>query len=126
MIFNKGSKLYSIVYLKCPKCHEGNLFSARNPYLLKSMLDMPHYCPVCKQDFLEEPGFYSGALWTSYPIVIVILIIVWLVFHFLFKQSDGIGILIGSLVVLMLQPILMRVGRAIWINIFISYVDSQQ
>jgi multisubunit Na+/H+ antiporter MnhE subunit len=82
---------------------------------------MPRHCAVCQQDFIMEPGFYSGALWTSYPIVVIILTAAWLVFHSLFKLSDLISFFIGSLIVLILQPIIMRVGRAFWINLFVRY-----
>jgi uncharacterized protein (DUF983 family) len=123
MVVEKGTKLYSIVNFKCPRCHLGELFIVRNPYNLKKMLDMPAQCPVCNQDFKMEPGFYSGALWASYPIVVVLMIVFWALFDVLFSQSITTNFLVVSLVVLILQPIVMRVGRAIWINLFVKYHD---
>ena len=82
---------------------------------------MPDYCPVCHEDFKVEPGFYSGALWVSYPIVIFILIPLALLPIFCFFFPFGLPFFISLLLILLLQPLLMRYSRAIWINIFVSY-----
>lgn len=121
MIGKKGTKIYSIINLKCPRCHHGNLFVFDNSYNLKHMLDMPPQCPICQQDFKMEPGFYSGALWTSYPIVVLLMIIIGVSIDKLFNLSILLNFIIISLVILMLQPIIMRIGRAIWINLFVKY-----
>lgn len=86
---------------------------------------MPRHCPLCQQDFVVEPGPYTGALWTSYPIVIAILIVAWFAFRSLFKLSDLSGFFIGSLIVIILQPIIMRIGKEFWINPFVAYRGRQ-
>lgn len=120
-IIKKGSKIYSIAHLKCPHCQEGNLFSVSNSYDLKHMLDMPDYCLVCQEDFKVEPGFYSGALWVSYPIVIFILVPLALLQILCFDFPFVLAFFISLVIMLVLQPLLMRYSRAIWINIFVSY-----
>jgi len=120
MIKREG-KLYSILHLKCPQCHEGSLFSVANPYLLNSMLDMPHYCPVCHQDLLIEPGFYSGALWASFPLVVIAFSIVWFILAIGGSIDGEWSLGISAVAVLFLQPLIMRYGRSIWINVFIEY-----
>lgn len=119
-VINKGSKGYSILHLKCPKCHEGNLFSVSNAWNPAKMLEMPDRCPVCKQDFIIEPGFYTGALWVSFPIVIVIGLIL-LSPLLIYPDSFNTVLIIGGIIMFLLQPIIMRWGRAIWINIFVHY-----
>lgn len=121
MTISKDTKLYSIIYLKCPRCHEGDLFSFKNPYRLKTMLDMPSHCPICQQDFVVEPGFYSGALWTSYPLVIGTLVLNWLLLNTTFGFPASSVFIIGTLVAVTLQPVIMRLGRSIWINLFVGY-----
>lgn len=116
----KESTLYSIIQLKCPKCHEGNLFLGTTKWSYDKTLAMPDKCPECHQDFKIEPGFYSGALWVTYPIVLGLAFILLLPLIFI----PDYYILIFSLmaiVMLALQPIIMRWGRAIWINIFVHY-----
>jgi hypothetical protein len=119
-MFNKKSKLYSIINLKCPRCHEGNLFCDKNPYELKTMLNMPVRCLVCQQDFVMEPGFYSGALWASYPIVIGVLVLTWLILNQVLGLSSYVFVT-GTLAALVLQPIIMRLGRSAWIHVFVTY-----
>lgn len=82
---------------------------------------MPSECSVCQQDFRIEQGFYSGALWASFPFVVILLVITWLVFYLYLGLSELAFFCIASLATLSLQPIIMRLGRAIWINVFISY-----
>lgn len=116
----KGTRIYSILKLKCPRCQEGNLFISANAWKLKTLLDMPDRCPVCRQDFVIEPGFYTGALWTSYPLVILSDLLV--LTPLLFYPEYIIPIIVSMVLVsLLLQPIIMRLGRAIWINIFVKF-----
>jgi len=68
-IIKKGTKLYSIVKLKCPRCQAGNLFVDPKLFVFQIILEMPTECSHCGQDFRIEPGFYTAALWISYPII---------------------------------------------------------
>jgi len=117
----KGTKLYSIVKLKCPRCHQGPLFSVPNAYHLRKVLNMPERCPVCGQDFRIEPGFYAGALWTSFPLIIIITFALSLLFLGWLQLSLNLFFILLALSLLILQPLVMRWGRAIWINIFVSF-----
>ncbi|CAN5194570.1 hypothetical protein BH09BAC5_BH09BAC5_28740 [soil metagenome] len=82
---------------------------------------MPGHCPVCNQDFKVEPGFYSGALWVSYPIFVLLIIPIAAFLIFYTKLSVGWIFLIIAIVIFGLQPFIMRISRAIWINIFVAY-----
>ena len=81
---------------------------------------MPNTCPICQQDFKMEPGFYSGALWASYPIVVLVMIIVGLL-SYTVNLSRSATFTLVIIISLVLQPVIMRYGRAIWINIFVKY-----
>ena len=85
------------------------------------MLTMPDNCPVCNQDFKIEPGFYIGALWTSYPIVVVFGIILFLILNFVFQLTFFPTAFIIAISLIVLQPAIMRWGRAIWIGITVKY-----
>jgi hypothetical protein len=82
---------------------------------------MPDKCPVCQQDFKIEPGFYSGALWVSFPILVLIAIPLSFYLIFATKLPVAIDFLIIGAVVFGLQPLIMRLSRAIWINVFVHY-----
>ena len=117
-LIKKGTKLYSIVKCKCPRCMEGDLFVNKNMYSMKGMFDMPERCPVCGQDFQIEPGFYLGAMWVSYPIVIA-LIIGFIAFgHWVLGLHMLTSFMFATVILMLLSPPLIRYSRAIYLNIF--------
>ena len=120
----KGSRSFSITHLKCPRCQQGDLFSVSNPYNLRRVLDMPGRCPTCHQDFKIEPGFYSGALWISYPVILVLIVPSALILLFAFHFPILWALLLPFTLLLALQPLIMRFCRAIWLNCFVSYDDA--
>lgn len=127
---NKGkdpgtrSKTWSIINLKCPRCHKGNLFSKTNPYTFKDGLKMPDNCPICQQDFKIEPGFYIGALWVSFPIVIVLMALLSILLLAVFKMQLEWFFVSITLILLLLQPVIIRIGRSIWIHIFVHHESA--
>lgn len=117
----RNSKLNSILTCKCPHCRQGKLFLESNPWKYSTMLTMPDNCPVCNQDFKIEPGFYIGALWTSYPIVVVFGIVLFLILNFMFQLTFFPTAFIIAISLIIMQPAIMRWGRAIWIGITVKY-----
>lgn len=117
----KGTKKYSVLKLKCPRCQEGDLFVDSNPYHLNRCLLMYDRCEKCNQDFQIEPGFYYGSIWMSYPIVVLITIAVTSYFYLYLELSLFIFIFILAIVMLSLQPLILRWGRAMWLNIFVKF-----
>jgi uncharacterized protein (DUF983 family) len=119
----RGTKLYSILKLKCPRCQIGNLFNNSGLFVFTRILDMPDKCPHCRQDFNLEPGFYTAALWISYPMVLIIFIPV-IILGFSLDSINGFFKIIFPFIILfsfMLQIPLMRIARAILLNMTIDY-----
>lgn len=120
-LIKKGNKLYSILKLKCPSCQEGDLFMVKNPYRLKYLDKMPHYCIKCGEDFHKEVGFYYGAMMISHATTTLIAVIVHATV-FWFYGWEIIPNLVALLVILVgLFPVIFRSSRAIWINMFTKY-----
>ena len=82
---------------------------------------MPDNCPVCHEDFKVEPGFYTGALWISFPIVLIILLPFSLIQIMFLHISFVLSFIVSFIVLMILQPLIMRFSRAIWINFFVNY-----
>jgi hypothetical protein len=82
---------------------------------------MPDRCPNCGQDFIIEPGFYLGALWVSYPIVIALELIFIAISLFVFKQTLTVSFIVASLLLLLLSPVLIRVSRSLFIHINVGF-----
>lgn len=60
-----ASKAYSILSLKCPTCHRGDLFPTGSFSFDQPFAQYTH-CPKCGQRYFPEPGFYYGAMFISY------------------------------------------------------------
>ena len=89
-------------------------------------MQMPDRCPVCGQDFQIEPGFYIGALWTSFPIVIVIMALLSILLLVYFKMDLNWFFAAITVILFLLQPIIIRLGRAIWINVFVKFEGKRK
>lgn len=130
----KDTKLYAILRFKCPKCHDGDLFIEKNSYKFKSLMDMPDHCPVCNENFKREPGFYFGAAYVSYGLTVAL----WIACLVALMTFNAIGliefgffthpltfIITGVVTLVVLLPLIGRVSRAIWINMFVKYDPSK-
>ncbi|WP_396602085.1 DUF983 domain-containing protein [Algibacter sp. R77976] len=123
-MFKKGSKLYGIFTGKCPKCHEESMYINKNPYILSEALSMNETCSNCGTKYKIEPSFFYGAMYVSYAVGIAFAVAAFVISFYVFNASlNYIFIsIIATLVVFM--PIIMRLSRNIWINIFMSYDKS--
>lgn len=80
-------------------------------------------CPTCGQDFMIEPGYYTAAMWISYPILMVVLLPAMFIVAFNggTVQATFLTMLITILMALSMQIPLIRYSRAILINIEVPY-----
>ena len=116
-----SSVLISVVKLKCPKCHEGDLFINKNIFKYKGFFDMPNNCTKCDQDFQIEPGFYYGAMYSSYAITIIINAAVFLTLASFLEYNLGLFLGIDLFILLITMPYVFKISRAIWLAIMIKY-----
>lgn len=117
----KGSKIYSIFTGTCPVCHNGKMYTKKNPYLISETLKMNERCSHCSTKFKIEPSFFYGAMYVSYGVGIAFAVAAFIISFFLL----GLGrlysffVIIGTLVIFL--PIILRLSRNIWINFFFKY-----
>ena len=123
-MFKKGNKLYSIITGNCPKCHEESMFKNKNPYILSEALDMHENCSNCGTKYKIEPSFFYGAMYVSYAVGIAFAVAAVVVSYLILKANINVVFLsiIGTLIVFM--PIILRLSRNIWINLFMHYDGS--
>ncbi len=57
------NKLEATVKMKCPRCHEGDIFESKNPFAWGKMTTMHTNCPNCNLKYEREPGFFYGAMY---------------------------------------------------------------
>jgi uncharacterized protein (DUF983 family) len=117
----KGSKLYSIFHMRCPRCHEGEFFVA-HPYNLKKVGDLHPTCPKCGLKYEKEIGFYFGAMYVSYGMGVALFVVMWLGFNLFFPYaSTALQIAIISAVSLLVGPYFYALSKIIWANLFFGY-----
>jgi len=126
-MINKKNWLQSIISGSCPRCRKGKMYQIQNPYRLGTVYDMKEICTSCSLKFKIEPSFFYGAMYVSYSLGVALGLATFVLSYFLFETT-----LIGSLIaiaitLIVLAPLLMRISRNIWINMFINYnVDTNK
>jgi uncharacterized protein (DUF983 family) len=119
-MFKKGSKGYSILHLKCPRCHEGETFETGSWSLLKPF-EMHQRCPKCDLNYFPEPGYYYGAMFISYIWTAWFSLLFVALFHWILGwKTDTALILLGIFMALNFVYIF-RVSRLMYININVHY-----
>jgi len=119
-LFKKGNKLFSILNLKCPRCHEGDLFHT-GTWSFQDITGMPDKCPNCNQNYMPEPGFYYGAMFVSYIFwgffCVIFGGITIIVLEFTVNQAMVILLVISAIFFVWL----FRTSRAVWFNAMVHY-----
>ncbi|WP_240432827.1 DUF983 domain-containing protein [Taibaiella koreensis] len=127
----KPGLLLSVLGNKCPRCRKGNLFTHANPYRLSKVTKMPEHCPVCGQATEVEVGFYYGTGFVSYGLSVLFSIIsflLWIGTVGISLHDNRIFWWLGSNIVatILIQPVLMRLSRSIWIAFFVKYEGTPE
>lgn len=114
-------KLYSMLFGVCPKCHQESMYLEKNPYRLSSTLKLHKNCSHCGTKYQIEPSFFYGSMYVSYGLSIAFGVTAFIVSYVIFESSilGALLSIIFSLIALM--PIIARMSRNIWINLFMSY-----
>jgi hypothetical protein len=125
---NKPGFFPSLFKQKCPRCRTGDMFQTKSPYQLKRFMKMNEKCTVCGQVMEIEIGFYYGTSYISYALSVALsaaTFVAWLVLiGFSLQDNDNrlfywIGF--NAVFLLLLQPWLMRLSRALWLSFFVKY-----
>lgn len=123
-MLQKGSKLYSILTGSCPRCHQESMYKVKNPFKLGKIFDMHDQCSHCDLRYKMEPSFFYGAMYVSYGVSIAFAVATFIISN-VFFGLDLIPSFIAIVITLIVFfPIILRLSRNIWINMFVSY-DSE-
>jgi uncharacterized protein (DUF983 family) len=123
---HKPNLLVSILQNKCPRCRRGDMYQYKGAFRIKGLMKMNEHCPVCGQPLNMEPGFYYGTNMTSYLLAILISIIsfiLWILIIGVSLQDSRFFWWIGfnAVLLLALQPPIMRISRTVWLTFFVKY-----
>jgi len=121
MNFLKGTKLYSILTGSCPVCHQKPMYQIANPYLLAHTLKMNERCDHCNTKYKIEPSFFYGAMYVSYGVGIGFALAAFGIAHLLCNLGLLHTFYVIVLTLIVMLPIILRLSRNIWINLFMHY-----
>ncbi len=123
-MLKKGSKLNSILTGSCPKCHKESMYLEKNPYKVSQIFEMHDTCSHCGTRYQIEPSFFYGAMYVSYGLSIAFGVAAFIIAHVFI----GLGLIhsfIAIVATLLIGfPIILRLSRNIWINLFVAYDPS--
>lgn len=118
--------LVNVFSMKCPRCRQGKVFKHGLSLSTKKNLDMHTQCPDCGQYTEIEVGFYYGTGYVSYGITVLFTMlsfVLWLIFlgFSLDDNSVFLWFITNAVVLVLLQPWLMRFSRILWLSWFVKY-----
>ncbi|WBX75973.1 DUF983 domain-containing protein [Tenacibaculum ovolyticum] len=120
-MINKGTKLYSVLKGKCPRCHEGEFFKYSVTINPKKITKLHDNCPKCNLKYMMEPSFFFGAMYVNYAIAVALFVGVFVIAKMLFGLTILQSFIAIVVVSFLLTPFSLRLSRIIWINMFISF-----
>ena len=128
MVEKKVSRGYvaSVVSCRCPRCREGKLFQHSLTINFKKNMLMNKECIVCRQASEIEVGFYYGTSYVSYVLTVGLSLVslgLWALTIGLSTNDNRFFFWMGvnAVLLIVLQPWLMRFSRSLWISWFVKY-----
>ncbi|GAB2846949.1 DUF983 domain-containing protein [Hymenobacter ruber] len=112
------STALALAKLRCPRCHQGKLFSYSALNVTK-FAQMPAQCPVCGQTFEPEPGFYFGSMYITFGFNVAMFLVLGVLIYYLLGNPDTwvyVAIITGATV--LLTPLILRYSRALMLYLF--------
>lgn len=121
----------SLFSMKCPHCRRGDMFKDKNPFhwKLSRIFNMYERCPVCDQKYELETGFWFGTGYVSYALGVALsvfnLIWFWLFVGISWRDNSVLVWLgVNGVILVLAQPWLMRISRAIYLYFFVYYDED--
>jgi len=82
-------------------------------------------CSECGQIYQLEPSFFYGAMYVNYALTVAWTVATFVAMYVIDLGWETMDYVIGMIGVLLLTaPLTFRLGRMIWINIFVKYDSS--
>ncbi|MHA7056328.1 DUF983 domain-containing protein [Aquimarina sp. M1] len=121
MSYIKGTKIYSILTGSCPVCQNESMYKESNPYKLGKVFQMHERCSHCHTKYKIEPSFFYGAMYVSYGVGIAFAVAAFVIGNLFLKMNllNTFFTIVATLLIFF--PIILRLSRNIWINIFMHY-----
>ena len=123
-MLKKGTKLFSILKMRCPKCNKGRFYES-HPYNLKKIGEVKKECNNCNLKYDMEPGFFQGSYYVSYGLGVALFVAIFVLKMLILPDLAYLSTLTLMVVVLLiLAPLLFALSKIIWINLFVPFDNT--
>jgi len=123
-MLKKGTKLFSILKMRCPKCNKGRFYES-HPYNLKKIGEVKKECNNCNLKYDMEPGFFQGSYYVSYGLGVALFVAIFVLKMLILPDLAYLSTLILMVVLLLiLAPLLFALSKIIWINLFVNFDNT--
>lgn len=111
--------IISLISNKCPKCNKGKVFknSALNLFKIGKMEEN---CSHCNFIYEKEPGFFFGAMYVSYGLIVAESVAIFIISRLILNIDWFISFGLIILISLALIGVNYKLSRLIWIYMFYS------
>lgn len=107
---------------RCPRCGEGNVF-LNKVMSFKKFSDTHEVCPKCSLKFEPETGFFVGAMYWTYALLVGLTVFMSVVLYQLDLFDEAVYI-IPALIVFLL-PWVFRTGRLLMLYVVYPVMYKQ-
>ena len=123
-MLKKGTKIFSILKMRCPRCNKGRFYES-HPYNLKKIGEVKKECNNCNLKYDMEPGFFQGSYYVSYGLGVALFVAIFILKMLILPDLAYLSTLILMVVVLLvLAPLLFALSKIIWINLFVNFDNT--
>lgn len=113
--------IISMLFNKCPRCHQGDVFTEKNPYKLSKIFSLHETCSHCGLKYEKEHSFFYGAMYVSYALTSGWFTIWFAMYNYVLKMEALTFALLITVSIIILSPLTVRWSRLIWLNFFYKY-----
>ena len=100
------------------------MYTNKNPYDVTELFSMHENCSNCKTKYKIEPSFFYGSMYVSYGVGIAFAVATFVISFVLLESSINVAIVAIVASQVLFYPIIVRLSRNIWINLFMNYDKS--
>lgn len=91
---------------------------------VSKVLKMHEHCSHCGLKYQIEPSFFYGAMYVSYGLNVALGIAAFIISFVFFEMSLKNAFIAIIAALILLGPLVLRLSRSIYINMFISYDEN--
>ncbi|MGK0407587.1 MAG: arginine exporter protein ArgO [Roseivirga sp.] len=87
---------------------------------------MHQNCAHCGLRYELEPSFFFGSMYVSYGYSVALFVATYILMNLFFEPSIKQIIAVLLAVVILLAPLVLRLARITWLNIFVPYDPNKK